>query len=1153
MNANSPFDTLDIENLLKHLCLSGIPVGNIERQRLKNVFESNPQLEREAFKQLLHALLAKNAQQRHLINQIFPQYVPNDIHENQTPEEHTLTTAKPSNKQAAALQANFSENITKEKKRVVNYWQRGILISLILILAFIGFKYFAQKELKDAQQATRIDAPSGPPKTGKEATINQEQQAALKLETHVTLWKPEIVHIAPYDIWSKTIAPMALLIASLLSLAWLWQKAKDKTQRAQAAPITIKARGERWIPPLKQQSEYHLLSRKERSEISWGAYQRLSDFTLPQLDVPKTVAASAKNGIPSIHFQRIHHEREIWLWQDRSSKNPNLKRLAKETQKTLQRINLPLRLGYFQAIPDTVTDQYGKILWSLRHENPEHSPIVIILSDYESLLRTPEEQLTKTQKKLSRWKSLCFVDCSQQTHSLCRYLNHASVDCITPTQLANWLSHQGQRQQRQTLPSCKLDDLHRWNIACSLAERPISEAEIRKLHDELTLQCGWQFDDLIRRARPIGQAYDFSENCIALRQEFADIQHHKTDPAFIHNTLHFWRKRYQDIDQTHLDDKDAKQPWEDSLRQHKLHLDWALLELWQPKEITETVKTLFNLHQYQSPEKRHLRPDVERKLSRYQPQDWLHNVNTISLPFQWQDLNAKTQQRLKTMGLGGNPEIIPLTWNSSTSLLMGFLAGLALISLSLIAYAFMPLLMPQANTVKTLANSAEPTHYVKKQNGNTFIIGHAKTGSYQGAQVPDNNATVHVRWEAARGEAAQAIVDKKYGTELWRLGTQKVSSMLGITHEHSKQIQQWAKNIDSKIAVIEDNPTDLDARKLAAFLLDTGSADQVILGKHWKRIQRRIAQQLGNHLSSQWLYINTHEHEAVEGTHTAWFDLNSKELLTKLQNKNQLYQPEELSGETLKGTPKLIGNDKAAYLPTLEFAHDLTLQLIPKGSFQMGSNKYDMEKPVHTVTFAQAFYMSQTEITFAQYSEYAQQSGKTIPDDENWGRDNRPVINVSWNDTQGYSEWLSKELGQSCRLPTEAEWEYAARAGSTTHYAWGDEVGKNNANCRDCGSEWYGKQTAPVGSFRPNAFGLYDMHGNVWEWVQDRWHDNYQEAPIDGSAWGAGENQNRVLRGGSRDDFADILRSAYRFGNFPDSRDDNIGFRVVCGLPSAER
>ena len=138
------------------------------------------------------------------------------------------------------------------------------------------------------------------------------------------------------------------------------------------------------------------------------------------------------------------------------------------------------------------------------------------------------------------------------------------------------------------------------------------------------------------------------------------------------------------------------------------------------------------------------------------------------------------------------------------------------------------------------------------------------------------------------------------------------------------------------------------------------------------------------------------------------------------------------------------------------------------------------------------------------------------PDDQEWGRVNRPVIDVSWEDARQYVRWLSRKTGERYRLLSESEWEYVARAGTTTRFNWGNEAGYSRANCAGCGSRRDSNQTSPLGSFSPNAFGLYDVHGNVWEWVEDCWHDDYEGAPSDGSAWTAqGDCSRRVLRGGS--------------------------------------
>ena len=223
--------------------------------------------------------------------------------------------------------------------------------------------------------------------------------------------------------------------------------------------------------------------------------------------------------------------------------------------------------------------------------------------------------------------------------------------------------------------------------------------------------------------------------------------------------------------------------------------------------------------------------------------------------------------------------------------------------------------------------------------------------------------------------------------------------------------------------------------------------------------------------------------------------------------------------------------------------------VVPAGRFQMGcvsgQDCFDEEFPLHDVTIPQAFAVSKYEVTFEDYDRF------TYPnrvDDEGWGRGRRPVINVSWNDAQEYVAWLSRQTGQTYRLLSEAEWEYVARAGSSSPYSWGNGIGSNRTNClRDsCGDRW--ETTAPAGSFAPNGFGVHDMHGNVYEWVEDCWNTSYAGAPSDGSAWRSGYCEQRVSRGGSWYVHPRYLRSAYRLNLTSGRRYDFVGFRVARPL-----
>ena len=226
--------------------------------------------------------------------------------------------------------------------------------------------------------------------------------------------------------------------------------------------------------------------------------------------------------------------------------------------------------------------------------------------------------------------------------------------------------------------------------------------------------------------------------------------------------------------------------------------------------------------------------------------------------------------------------------------------------------------------------------------------------------------------------------------------------------------------------------------------------------------------------------------------------------------------------------------------------------VVPAGSFRMGCGSgqdcRDNEKPVHRVTIAAPFAVGKYEVTFDEWDACVADGGCDgyRPDDAGWGRGNRPVINVSWNEVQTYAMWLSEKTGKTYRLLSEAEWEYMARAGSETAYSWGDEIGRNRANCDGCGSRWDDERTAPVGMFAGNGFGLHDVHGNVWERVQDCWNETYAGAPADGSAWEQGDCNLRVVRGGSWYNEPWDLRSATR--SLSDHKNRLIGFRVARSL-----
>jgi formylglycine-generating enzyme required for sulfatase activity len=281
--------------------------------------------------------------------------------------------------------------------------------------------------------------------------------------------------------------------------------------------------------------------------------------------------------------------------------------------------------------------------------------------------------------------------------------------------------------------------------------------------------------------------------------------------------------------------------------------------------------------------------------------------------------------------------------------------------------------------------------------------------------------------------------------------------------------------------------------------------------------------------------------------------MQNTELQSRLQSANT--ENADLQSRLAIATQASLDRERALKPKDIfsECANCPEMVVVPAGSFTMGSpsdekGRFSFENPQHRVTFARPFAVGKFAVTFHEWDACVADSGCNgyKPSDEDWGRGRRPVIYVNWYDAKSYVAWLSKKTGKPYRLLTEAEYEYVTRAGTQTAYPWDNDIGRNKANCDGCGSEWDNKkQTAPVGSFASNQFGLYDMVGNVWQWGEDCWTDNYSGAPTNGSAWTTGDCKRPVVRGGAWNDPPQYVRSANRGNtNTPGRRSNDLGFRV---------
>jgi formylglycine-generating enzyme required for sulfatase activity len=272
---------------------------------------------------------------------------------------------------------------------------------------------------------------------------------------------------------------------------------------------------------------------------------------------------------------------------------------------------------------------------------------------------------------------------------------------------------------------------------------------------------------------------------------------------------------------------------------------------------------------------------------------------------------------------------------------------------------------------------------------------------------------------------------------------------------------------------------------------------------------------------------------------------------------NESWLKEQYQWRVVMRPSVLSPEQEHALAPKHEFAECAkgcpTMVVVPAGSFTMGSpenekDRFIDEGPQHPVTFTKPFAVGKYAVTFGEWDVCVDAGACPRASDDGMGHGDRPAINVSWDDSKLYVAWLSRTTGKKYRLLTEAEWEYAARAGGNGRYFFGDD----EAELRQYA--WYkensGGKTQTVGQKKANAFGLYDMHGNVWQWVEDKFHSNYEGAPTDGSAWveGGDEDASRVLRGGSRDSYPRYVRAAERERFTVGDRSSILGFRVARTL-----
>ena len=411
---------------------------------------------------------------------------------------------------------------------------------------------------------------------------------------------------------------------------------------------------------------------------------------------------------------------------------------------------------------------------------------------------------------------------------------------------------------------------------------------------------------------------------------------------------------------------------------------------------------------------------------------------------------------------------------------------------------------------------------------------------------PKEQAATALLIAQARKELAQALEVRKRIDQAWWMG-KKLEVLIGVVIAAAVIAGYFFTNLRPLLNA--DEQLALKNAEIAQKQAKIQEQDTVLTRQENDRVRTMLAAREADLTKvREELTVMSERFEAQLAKSETKRKADLAELQDKLAEAQQHGAETDRLRDQLSAAQAALSNTQQARLEASSRTERLRgvpeMLVITGGQFQMGSsNMTDSERPVHNIT-VRPFLLSKYEVTFDEYDPFADGSRRAKTNDNGWGRGRRPVINVSWKDATAYAQWLSERTGQQYRLPTEAEWEYAGRAGSTTKYSFGDDVSQLREYA------WYGgnseKITHPGGQRKPNVWGLYDMHGNVWEWVEDDWHADYEGAPTDGKAWiDEPRGANRVFRGGSWSSDAHDCRSASRLRGSPGFRFDLLGFRLA--------
>ena len=1128
-----------LDELLSALRADGLPIGPREVARLQRAFATAPRLDRERLREFLACLLAKTPAERALLERHFAVWCPD------LPAEWAAGASRPAARVAPAAPGRAESARHREPEPFDPPplpWQppRWVL-ALGVITALLAAGVLAYLVLRPSAE---IQIPPPPPPEAPVAIPEQPERDGLSANPapQAWYWRAEIRAIVSPDRLAPEELALGGVLAALLALG-LWWRYRRRHPAPAALPPT--AGGPAWLPlPAVHGSDTALLAPRERRGLVWNISRFAAEDQTRRLDEPATADATARaGGLAEPRWRRARFPREVWLWCDEHCPDPALTALAEEIATSLTRAGLSVRRGAFAGSPHRVWWRRDDHFEPGRMEGHRQHALVALLTDGQGLDRALDAPLesgrtARLLRQLRLWPHLALVDFGPPGR-LARRLRRFGLTVLAPQQLSTWLggSEPARRAPQADVPP---GELRLWAAACCVGAEPLDVAAAQRLRVHLGLHLEpWAIRALADDAGDSGLRWPEPRRRAHLTWLLGtlpwdhDGRPDPDSPAV--RAIRWWRERYRRAAGQRAGRESRLLPWRDTGARRRWALEDALLELLLAPELA--VPRLRALAQADEG----LRTEIRDRLGAFRAADapWpvADGEERVVLRWRLAALPDRTQQALAWLGLGGLRPAHPgpaLAAPPRLAVALGALSGIALAALlaALWRWAVPPGIqiasLDPLHDHPTLA--AQTLRLIDDQRG-TVRVGSARASLAD--DVPPG-ARVEVDWSWGPTDNPTRLRDGS-DTLLLRAGT--------IPQPIRPCDDGWPAR---SLAYIESDPAAPAARRLAIRLLDSGTADQVGIGRDWAE---DLAQLVGNdpvlddrtrvlvitrgsapsgHPNPGVLVPGVRDAAVVSASFDAlaeWLDFAGTRPLAAA--------PVEIRWH--RGVLPWHGRPE----PMRDPRTGIDWVRVCPGTFTMGSDpdtdpmSQEDERPAHPVAL-DGFWIARTETTNAQYRRWPK--GR----DHAGGADgDLPAVSIDWQDARDFCRWAGADL------PAEAQWERAARAGTLTPWSFGADQD------RLVGFAWFednsGREAHPVGRKAPNPLGLRDMHGNVWEWVRD-WYGDYPDV-LAVEPDGPRSGDWRVVRGGSFDLSPVGLRSARRDDFDPVNRSGNLGFRCARVSP----